>query len=92
MSKFNQIGGNATLEDFIRERRNDAATVDALTEGKVNGRDRTGFRAVPVASGDARAGDRVGDYVRDFSTGRRYEFVKNNVTLQWVYSSFVVNF
>lgn len=89
---FNQYGDNLTLDDVKRERRNDVAQVDYLFGNKVVGRNRTGLRTVPSSSGDTAAGDRVGDFVDDFSAGRRYEFVKNGATLQWIYYSIVVSF
>ncbi len=82
---FNQLGFNATLMDFARERANDAATVAALETGKRQGRQRNfgaAVRAVPSSHSDVIQGDAVGDFLNDGT--HEYELkLMNDGTLKW---------
>ncbi len=92
MTGFRQLGYDATLQQVLEQRRNDAAVVDNLLQYKYQGRDRTGLRANPSADDDVIAGDVKGDVVYDFSGNYRYELVSNNGTLQWVRVAIVTSF
>lgn len=89
---FRQLGARSTLEDFIRERRNDAAVIDNILEFNKRERNRTGLRSIPSSSNDTAAGDLEGDYIDDFSNGYRYEFVNNDGTLQWIRFTITTSF
>ena len=82
MTGFRELGRETTLPQLLDQRRNDAATVDYLLS-KVN-RDRTGLRTVPTDELETKAGDTVGDVVYDIAGLKRYEFINNSGTLQWV--------
>lgn len=86
------FGSTATLQDVMRERRNDVAAVEALRQYKADGRDRTGLRAVPSAETDVAAGDKVGDYLFDVSGGNLYRLIDNSGTIQWIEQAIVTTF
>jgi hypothetical protein len=97
MTGFRQLGNNATLQQVRDQRRNDAKVVDFLLEFKLQGRDRTGLRAVPTADDDViklsgGLGDILGDIVYDFTGNKKYELVNNNGTIQWIYYTIVSSF
>jgi len=89
---FRAIGNNATVRDFVRERRNDIAVVNSLLEFKKRGRNRTGLRDAPASNTDTAAGDVEGDYIDDLSAGYRYELIDNNGTLQWIRVTITTSF
>lgn len=79
---MNFIGNNATVADFIAQRRNDVATVNALEQLKQNGRQRTNIRAVPSSSTDLIDGDKVGDFL--YNSGYIYLiFTDESNVVKW---------
>jgi hypothetical protein len=82
MSGFRQLGGDATLQQVLDQRRNDAAVIDNILTRLP--RNRTGLRAAPADELETLAGDLVGDIIYDFTGNKKYELTNNNGTLQWV--------
>lgn len=78
---LNLFGANTSLLTIIRERRRDAAAVAALETGKMPGRIRTGFRAVPSSATDVIAGDAEGDLVTDGTY--TYQLITVSGALKW---------
>lgn len=62
---LNLYGESASIEDVIRERRRDAQAVKSIEDDKLNGRIRTGLRAVPSGNADIIQGDALGDVITD---------------------------
>ena len=79
---MNHYGNDTQLKDIIAERKRDVAEVLALRQGKLTGRIRTGFRAVPSSPTDVIPGDVEGDIVPDGVTV--YWLMSNGVDLEWI--------
>lgn len=82
MTGFRQLGTNATLQQVLDQRRNDAAVVDNIL-GRI-GRNQTGLRALPANELETLPGDAVNDYFYDYTNEYLYQLTNNNGILQWV--------
>lgn len=58
-------GNSAELAAVISARRADMSVIATLEQGKLPGRIRTGFRAVPTSHSDVIQGDVEGDIITD---------------------------
>ena len=78
---LNPYPTNGNLETIVRERSNDAFTVDKLERGKMPGRIVTLGRAIPASATDVVAGDGEGDMLTD--TTYTYTLIKVSNVLKW---------
>jgi len=86
------FNSTATLEDVVKQRRNDVASFEALQQYKVTGRDQTGIRSVPTSQTNVVAGDKVGDYLYDVADNKMYRLINNSGTPQWIQQAIVTSF